>query len=134
MNNVLILGASQAKYFYKLLKSNTVSVHSHSGDRIEDICEEALESVADFSTVVLQYGTNNVPRETPLVTANKFEETIKKMRQVNPQINILISGVLPRCENRFLNGRHQERSLGRADYLNGKALVLNGHLHEISLR
>ena len=58
MGNDLILRAFKGKNFFFLLKSNSVSFHFRSGDKIEDICEEALvtgrPTVDNFATRIFQ--------------------------------------------------------------------------------
>ena len=51
------------------------------GDRVEDVCPEIFAELKNYKTVVLQYGTNNIPRERPSVTEKKFESLIQNIRR-----------------------------------------------------
>lgn len=131
---MLILGASQCKYLHLLKIAEPLTIHYHSGDRIQDVCPEVWDHLKDFDSVVLQLGTNNVPQEVPSQSAEKFEFLVKKILAANPQIKIYISAILPRGDNLYLKDNVQEKKRALVDLFNTKAWVLNNLLRKIALR
>ena len=99
---VLIADHSQAKYFSKYLSLPSIDVISYSGFRICQMFEKIQPTITNYNTVVLHVGANDLACGTPVKKMLQlFQALASGIWELNPTVDILLSGLLPRTDNQF---------------------------------
>jgi hypothetical protein len=126
----LVVGSSQVKYFHHYVPSTYVTL-SFSGYCIEDICDEVVDIIPSFETVVLHVGTNNTPKDDGPAMCRKLQQLEHRIRQLKPEIDIIYSGVLPRDISLWENAKNNRTFLTRC---NERALWANRRIASVASR
>lgn len=127
---VVIAGHSQAKYFSQYLFHTNVDVLSFSGFQIPQMFEKIQHTIPDYKVVVLHVGANDLSNgSTVPAMLQMYQDLTGRIWEINPRAHILLSGVLPRAENRFPGATNHHQFL---DVVNHKAHHLNRTLARIS--
>ena len=99
---VLIADHSQAKYFSKYLSLPSIDVICYSGFRICQMFEKIQPTITNYNTVVLHVGANDLACGTPVKKMLQlFQALASGIWELNPTVDILLSGLLPRTDNQF---------------------------------
>ncbi|KAJ8297950.1 hypothetical protein KUTeg_024481 [Tegillarca granosa] len=128
-SKVLISGHSQAKYFSHHLKRTDVDVVSFSGFRIEQMWEKIHTMVPFYTMIVLHIGANNLWNDSVSKVLRQYQNLVQNIWTVNATCRVVISGLLPRGQNRF---QGKAKSVKFLSMVNRKALAVNKKLHLIS--
>ncbi|KAJ8310852.1 hypothetical protein KUTeg_012717 [Tegillarca granosa] len=128
-DKVLIAGHSQAKYFSHHLKRTDVDVVSFSGFRIEQMWEKIHTMVPFYTMIVLHIGSNNLWNDSVSKVLRQYPNLVQNIWTVNATCRVVISGLLPRDQNRFPG---KAKSVKFLSMVNRKALAVNKKLHLIS--
>ena len=99
---VLIADHSQAKYFSKYLSLPSIDVISYSGFRISQMFEKIQPTITNYNTMVLHVGANDLACGTPVKKMLQlFQALASGIWELNPTVDILLSGLLPKTDNQF---------------------------------
>lgn len=112
-NNIFIVGDSMTK----ILSANKISdkdikvqIKSHPGGRISTL-KNSLQSanvantVQSAKVIVIHAGTNNVAdADSPNSISDQMKETVASVKQTNPSAKFIISGIIPRKNDKLING------------------------------
>lgn len=125
LKRVLIIGASQTKYFDGYLQPSLtleVTVNAVSGRKVQDVNIQGMLAVKGVDHVILHLGTNNIPLEGPAATQRRMESLLKEIRSLNPHCTMYVSSILPRASSFFPGTR---RSPEEIEHLNDRSATLN---------
>ncbi|XP_069118932.1 uncharacterized protein [Argopecten irradians] len=105
MASTLVLGNSQARYFYQHIDANDqMHIISKSGLTFEKAWLQLRNIVSNYSILVLHLGFDEIAkRESDEVTLSKYQALVEKLWGIHPTLKIVISGIPPRGDNRFTN-------------------------------
>ncbi|XP_065205568.1 uncharacterized protein LOC135835309 isoform X1 [Planococcus citri] len=97
----LLLGDSQLK-FVSFIPSY-ISKCWKSGMKLNTIPEEFWASLPNYDTVVIHLGTNHIPCkfDSPDSVQRKYMGLIRRIRKINTNSCIVISGIIPRSQNHY---------------------------------
>ena len=109
---LVIIGDSIVRHFEKYpniwtkyFKPSSSLRFGISGDRVEHVLFRvgAGEIPIFVKKVIVHVGTNNLHNDEPLHIGNGIFAIAKLIKKVNPKIEVIISGILPRKELNFFN-------------------------------
>ncbi|GBM13264.1 hypothetical protein AVEN_145736-1 [Araneus ventricosus] len=132
----LIIGDSIIKYLGDLIITKLslcdVELKSFPGIKIEGP-EKKLSSfdIGSFDYILVHVGTNN-SSELLSSIVSKFNRLLDTIRNLNPKIKLLISGLVPRGPNRFSYGFVFAAYGTFLSSLNIKIEVINAELEQLA--
>ncbi|GBN83398.1 hypothetical protein AVEN_58874-1 [Araneus ventricosus] len=98
---VLVLEDFMIKYLSELLSQSEIEVRSFPGIRIKGL-RNRLKSLSlnSYDIILIHVGTNNSTEDLGGIVQN-FDCLFDTVLALNPKLEVLISGVIPRLPNRF---------------------------------
>ena len=122
--STLIACHSQAKDCDQYVEaSDLVNIVSRSGFKVEDMWKIIRDVVYNYDVVALHCGANNlIHGDSVSEVLNKFQRLVGQIRHVHPEVKIVISGILPRGDNRFKDILVRQ---GYLDDINNRARNIN---------
>lgn len=132
----LIVGDSIIKYLGDLIITKLslcdVELKSFPGIKIEGL-EKKLSSfdIGSFDYILVHVGTNN-SSELLSSIVSKFNRLFDTIRNLNPKIKLLISGLVPRGPNRFSYGFVSAAYGTFLSSLNIKIEAINAELEQLA--
>ena len=115
-----------------------VKIRSRRGHKIENL-ENELKSpdrdsqiiLKESAAVVLHLGTNNVSHaDSASDIADKMESVISSIKCVNPEAKILVSGIIPRKNNRWMNNQIEKANERLQDLCKNRGYHFISHTND----
>ncbi|XP_035233076.1 platelet-activating factor acetylhydrolase IB subunit beta-like [Stegodyphus dumicola] len=113
---LLIIGDSMVKYLDEYLPANLlnyeVDLHSFPGATIERLRRKISFLDNRYHLILVHVGTNN-SNDSVEDILKKYDCLFKDIKRLNPNINVIISDILPRGEDFFTTLNQRVAALNR---------------------
>ncbi|XP_035227646.1 platelet-activating factor acetylhydrolase IB subunit beta-like isoform X1 [Stegodyphus dumicola] len=120
---VLITGDSMIKYMYQYLPSQLYDNKLHAlafpGITIERLTKK-ISSFNEYDCILFHVGTNNMD-STVDDSVLKYKSLIREVSRVNPYARVVISGILPRVDSKYLTYNERDELRPRLRSVNNKS-------------
>ncbi|XP_035225751.1 platelet-activating factor acetylhydrolase IB subunit beta-like [Stegodyphus dumicola] len=121
---LLIIGDSMVKYLDEYLPANLlnyeVDLHSFPGATIERLRRKISFLDNRYHLILVHVGTNN-SNDSVEDILKKYDCLFKDIKRLNPNINVIISDILPRGEDFFHNFKSASSSF---EPFTGRLIIL----------
>ncbi|KAG8183308.1 hypothetical protein JTE90_026008 [Oedothorax gibbosus] len=129
---ILVIGDSIIKcmemHLINGLKDHDVIFRPFPGAKIEGLIDEISLIKCQLDCILVHIGTNNILRDGVGTILRKFGDLFDEITLINPEVKVIVSGILPRTQNNFLSKGERALFLKDLPKINQKISIVNNNL------
>ncbi|KAG8173595.1 hypothetical protein JTE90_009867, partial [Oedothorax gibbosus] len=129
---ILVIGDSIIKcmemHLINGLKDHDVIFRPFPGAKIEGLIGEISLIKCQLDCILVHIGTNNILRDGVGTILRKFGDLFDEITLINPEVKVIVSGILSRTQNNFLSKGERALFLKDLPKINQKISIVNNNL------